>query len=62
MKHKMINKSVKLNNEEIFYLSVLKDKYKVNQSSFIRLAIIEKLKRDVPELRKEFQKQTNCPF
>ncbi len=51
--------------EEIrYYLSVLKCKYNINPSAFVRSAIIEKCQKDIPEIRKEYKNQIkkNCPF
>jgi metal-responsive CopG/Arc/MetJ family transcriptional regulator len=48
---------IRLPSETIKYLSVLTVKYKVNRSQFVRDAIMEKLKRDVPKLRIESNKE-----
>ena len=45
--------SIKINNDIKHYLSVVRSKYKINTSAFIRDAIIEKMKRDVPNIRKQ---------
>lgn len=54
---KLVNKSFKLSEEEIYYLSVLKEKYHIKVNQFVRKAIVEKLQRDVPFIREEFLKQ-----
>lgn len=52
---------VKCSAEIKHYLAVLKKVYKVNPSQFVRDAILEKLKNDVPKLRTK--KNTEyCPF
>lgn len=43
------------------YFEVLGNKYHIKRSEFIRQAIIEKLKRDVPKIR-EINKKSDCPF
>ena len=43
------------------YFDVLSEKYRVKRSQFIRDAIIEKLKRDVPKIRIA-NKKSDCPF
>ena len=43
------------------YLIVLSEKYKIKRSDFVRNAILEKLKRDVPKLR-ESKNKVHCPF
>lgn len=64
MKQYTIIKQVKISKEQQHYLDVLKSTYKVNPSFFIRNAIIEKLKRDIPELRKKYKEKDKfvCPF
>ncbi len=43
------------------YFDVLQSKYHIKRGQFIRDAIIEKLKRDVPIIR-ERNKKSDCPF
>ena len=50
-----------LSEKEAHYLDVISDVYGINQSKFIRLAILEKLKRDVPKLRENKKKEV-LPF
>jgi hypothetical protein len=54
----------KNNQEIIHYLDVLKNKYKINKSQFIRTAIVEKIKKDIPEIRKQYLVKIGkqCPF
>ena len=47
---KLINKSFKLSEDEIYFLSILKEKYHIKVNRFVRNAIIEKLQNDVPEI------------
>lgn len=54
---KLINKSFKLSENEIYFLSVLKEKYHIKVNRFVRNAIMEKLQNDVPEIRKEYEKK-----
>jgi len=53
--------TVMVTNEIINYPGVISTKYKVKRSEFIRKAILEKLKRDVPKLR-VIKKADFCPF
>jgi hypothetical protein len=65
MKQPLKNKSFKLSEDEIYYLAVLKEKYKIKVNQFVRKAIVEKLERDVPVIRKEYNrklKKEYCPF
>ena len=57
-------KEIRLTDEEHYFCGVLQKVYKINASNFIREAFIEKLKNDIPEIRKEFAKKysRNCPF
>ena len=61
---KLINKSFKLSEDEIHFLSVLKTKYHIKVNRFVRNAIIEKLQNDVPKMRKEYEKKNKLtiPF
>ena len=54
---KLINKSFKLSENEIYFLYILKEKYHIKVNRFVRNAIIEKLQKDVPNLRKEYEKK-----
>lgn len=58
------NKSFKLSEKEIHYLAILKEKYNIKVNQFVRAAIVEKLARDVPIIRKEYNKQNKekLPF
>jgi hypothetical protein len=64
MKQYTITKQVKISKEQQHYLDVLKNVYKINPSSFIRIAMEEKLKRDIKELRKKHKEKNDfvCPF
>jgi len=44
------------------YLDIIRTKYNIKRSQFIRDAIIEKLKRDVPKIRNNSQIKEKCPF
>lgn len=61
---KLINKSFKLSEKEIYFLSVLKEKYHIKVNRFVRNAIMEKLQKDVPKMRKEYEKKNKLtiPF
>ena len=48
---------IRLPSETLKYLSILAVKYKIKRSQFVRDAIMEKLKRDVPKLRIESKKE-----
>ena len=52
---------IKVTPELIRYLTILNEKYGVKRCDFVRIAIVEKLKRDVPKLRIKAKKQP-CPF
>ena len=52
---------IKITAEMDRYLIVLSEKYKIKRSDFVRNAILEKLKRDVPKLR-ESKNKVHCPF
>lgn len=57
-------KHFRVSKDESHYLDVLHDVYKIKASSFIRDAIIEKLKRDIPKLREAYKHKDDfvCPF
>ena len=55
-------KLVRLSENEFKYLDILHKKYKINSSQFIRDAILEKMKRDVPKIRLENKDDFICPF
>lgn len=61
---KLINKSFKLSENEIHFLSILKEKYHIKINRFVRDAIMEKLQKDVPKMRKEYEKKNKLtiPF
>ena len=52
---------IRITPEMIRYLRILSEKYYIQRSEFIRSAITEKLKRDVPKLRAE-KKKEYVPF
>ena len=51
---------IKITAEMDRYLIVLSEKYKIKRSDFVRNAILEKLKRDVPKLR-DSNNNVHCP-
>lgn len=53
--------TIRVNKEMCHYFDVLSEKYRVKRSQFIRDAILEKLKRDVPKIREQ-NKKSDCPF
>jgi len=53
--------SFKTSKFQAHCFEVLNRVYKINPSSFIRIAIEEKLKRDIPKLRESRNKEY-CPF
>lgn len=55
MKQYTIIKQFKINEQMAHYFDVLEKTYSINNSQFIRQAIEEKLKRDMPEIRKQHQ-------
>lgn len=59
---KLVNKSFKLSQEEIHFLSVLKQKYRIKVNKFVRDAIIEKLQKDVPKIRKDYEKKNKIIY
>lgn len=60
MRQPLINKSFKLSENEVYYLKVLKEKYNIKVNYFVRLAILEKLQRDIPKIRE--QNKIKLPF
>jgi uncharacterized coiled-coil DUF342 family protein len=52
---------IKVSKDIVKYLRILDDKYQINRSQFVRNAILEKLKKDVPKLRIEKQ-NIKMPF
>ena len=61
MKQLTHKKTIRISENEAHYLKVLSEKYGINTCHFIRVAIIEKLKRDVPKIR-SLSKKDKCPF
>ena len=53
--------TIRVNDEMKHYFDVLSEKYHVKRSQFIRDAILDKLKRDVPKIREQ-NKKSDCPF
>ena len=53
--------AIRVSDEMRHYFDVLSEKYHVKRSQFIRDAIIEKLKRDVPKIRIA-NKKSDYPF
>lgn len=64
MKQFTVIKTIRLSKNEKHYLDVLENTYSIKVSSFIRDAIVEKLRRDIPELRKKYKEKDEfkCPF
>ncbi len=62
MKQYIIIKQIKINKKMQHYFTVLHDIYKINCSQFIRQAFIEKLKRDIPEIRKKHKEKDNFVY
>ena len=52
---------IRCDSEMKRYFDILSQKYYIKRSHFIRDAIIEKLKRDIPKIR-ERSKKSDCPF
>jgi len=44
-------KKIMLSEKELHYCEVLKQVYKINPSHFIRQAFVEKLQREMPNIR-----------
>jgi hypothetical protein len=61
MTKRSVRYEVRLSEEERRWLTVIKSIYRINPADFIRDAIIEKMKQDVPKLREKKQKIT-MPF
>jgi len=53
--------TIRINDEMKHYFDVLSKIYHIKRSQFIREAILEKLRRDVPKLRVQ-NKKSDCPF
>ena len=53
--------TIRINDDLKHYLDVLVIKYHIKRSKFIRDAIIEKLRIDVPKIRNA-NKKSDCPF
>jgi len=57
------NIQVKLSKEEKRYLNIISEKYGYKRCQFIRMAIKEKMERDVPKMRIKYKEEQNyCPF
>lgn len=55
------NVQVKFSKKEKYYLDQISKTYGYKRCQFIRDAVLEKMKRDVPKLRK-IKKEQECPF
>lgn len=53
---------VRISDDIQHYLDVIEKKYHFKRCDFVRLAIIEKMQKEVPKLRKEYLKKNDCPF
>ena len=64
MKQLTKTKLIRLTEQESHYLDVLSKKYKINTSRFIRQSIIEKLQRDMKNIREKHKLKDTfiCPF
>jgi hypothetical protein len=64
MKQYIEIKKIRFSKEIIHYLEVLNKIYNINSSQFIRQTIIEKLQKDLPEIRKKYKEKTTfvIPF
>lgn len=63
MKHLTKREQIMISEEMNNWLIVLEEKYKIKRSEFIRKAIFNELKREVPKLRLSKQNQKDyCPF
>lgn len=64
VKQYIIKQQVMISKEQHHYLDVLKSVYKINPSQFMRIAMEEKLKRDIKELRRKYKEKDDfvCPF
>lgn len=62
MRQKTKIKAIRLSEKEAHYLDVLNKVYSINTSQFIRLAIMEKIKRDIPLIRKKHTLKEHYPF
>lgn len=51
-----------ISEEMSHYFDVLSKKYKINISQFIRQAVVEKLQRDMKEIRLKDKVNDECPF
>ena len=61
MRQKTVKYTVRLSEEERRWLTAIKSTYRINPADFIRDAIIEKMKKDVPKLR-EKKENVIMPF
>jgi len=57
---KLERKEIRLSKFELHCCEVLKQKYKINPSHFIRQAFVEKLRREIPAIRE--QNKVKLPF
>ena len=57
------NYTIRLNKDLSNWLDILETKYNIKKSEFIRIAIVEKMKRDIKQLRLKKESEKNyCPF
>jgi len=52
---------IRITPEIKHFLEIISKKYKVKRSDFVRKAILEKLKNDIPKIRQQNKKEY-CPF
>ena len=56
-------KLIRFSEDEHHYMNVLKNVYNINPSAYIRKAFVTQLKKDILEIRKEFnEKKNRLPF
>lgn len=56
---------IRFSEEQVKSLVILKEKYRIKPSSFIRQAIKEKIQRDLPGIIKQIERgkqNKECPF
>lgn len=59
MKHYPHTLKFRHTSEMAHYFKVLRGRYHINIAKFIRQAILEKLQRDMPKIREDYEKRTN---
>lgn len=63
MKELTKNKTIRISTDLYNWLNILESKYHIKSGEFIRMAIVEKMKRDISTLRMKKESDKNyCPF